>query len=677
MQVKPYPEAKRRILIERSEADFIVFLEEVTDNEGKLFIRNQLLQRKVPGFRDGRAPLKRTVPLFIAQLKSEQELTNCDSPIWDSLTNTWMYWVKSHPELDNILTTFDNKADFDDNHQCIMPPNSKLDTECFKFLLEVSCNTPIHQEMIRRFYEYGYFNEDERIEDLINQVPPCEEIEQRERLAVLSDKVDELSQAINKLSQTVSKFDLRISDLESDNKLERKITQLKKEIHQTFEAQFQKIDQRIQEVCASLDAQSSKIESNSSQITGSSKLVNGLETRLSGLEKSVKSLETKPAVTKLTNNMKQKIAQLVKQQIPDKIKQIVPQTSDKIKSFEERFVAIEKVIAEIKSKTSAGSRIAAEASKIGKRHGARLRNQDARYSDEEDYLSVFRHGLRRFGVTDSEEEARAIHVAMKAFPALEIADAQIIRVWNMVCGDHLHCTSIDVEMGWFGLQDWFPDLFSQACFKERLEQADLELSIKKMIKLGDMPWMIYLRNCDRSFPEIYLPHFLDWIGGLCGGIKIFLIRSSWVNRCETNEDFYARVARLPEPQSQEPIEVQNLKPRDVLTLTEWESWCLPDPKIVFQYETYLDFLEELRSTVGSRGWQIPIELLREIQHYLRLSHNIMAKTCAFDWALTLRLLPWIGNRRRLIDVVENIVNKSNQELSHFQAGLQVAREVEE
>ena len=55
----------------------------------------------------------------------------------------------------------------------------------------------------------------------------------------------------------------------------------------------------------------------------------------------------------------------------------------------------------------------------------------------------------------------------------------------------------------------------------------------------------------------------------------------------------------------------------------------------------------------------------------------MAKTPALDWALTLRLLPWIGNRRRLIDAVLNIVNDGNQELPHFREGLQVVSEADE
>ena len=234
-------------------------------------------------------------------------------------------------------------------------------------------------------------------------------------------------------------------------------------------------------------------------------------------------------------------------------------------------------------------------------------------------------------------------------------------------------------MGWLGLQDWFPKFFAQKCFGKRLEQIDLETSIKKMLELGDMPWIIYFRYCDRSFPETYLPSFLDWISDFCdGSIKAFLIRCSGANRCETNEDFYERIARLPKSKNREPIESQNLRPSGIpVTLSEWQPWCRPDPTINLQYKVHYDFLEELRSVVENRGWQIPIELLREIQHYLRLSHNIIAKTRALDWALTLRLLPWIGNRHRLIDIVQNFVNESNQELSHFQEGLQVARETDE
>ena len=678
MEGKPYPEAKRRILIELSTADFIQFLKEVTDQEGKLFIRNQLLQRRVPGFRDGRAPFTRTVSQLITKLKSEQELTNLDSAIWNSLANVWMYWVKSHQELDNTLIAFDNGADFDENHKCIAPPNSELDIECFKFLLKTSYNAAIHQEMIKRFYEYGYFNEDERIQNLINQIPLSEEIERREQLVGLPDKVDELSEAIDRLSENIEALNSRISAIESVNELEQRLTERTTEEHQYFDTKLEKLEQKVAEKYQLLNARFSNAELGSNRLANLVKRINSLESRLSKLNKSVKAFETKLPETEPLN--KQEISQLVNRQMQSEIKQLKSRMLKKIKPFEERLNATEVAIPEIKLRITDEPRISTEALKIGEGYNTELQKKTERYENENDYLDDFQHCLRRFGMITSEdkETAAAIHIALKAFPAVEIADARIIRVWRLMCDNHFYDTTISVEMGWLGLQDWFPDLFARQCFGERLEPVDLEASIRKMLELGDMPWVIYFRHCDRSFPEAYLPRFLDWISASChSSIRTLLIRYSGTNRCETNEDFYERVARLPKPKNREPIEVRNLKPSGVpLTLSEWASWCQPKPDTNSQYEEYLDFLEKLRSTVENRGLQVPIELLREIQHYLRLSHNIMAKTRALDWALTLRLLPWIGNRGRLIDVVENIVNENYPELPHFQEGLQTAREAD-
>ena len=659
-----------------------MFLVKIRCEEGKQFIREKLLPDHVPGFRPGRTPLSLIVSRLIAKLKSEQELTNPNSHVWNLFGTAWKFWVESHTEINEILLEFDNSADFDENDECITPPNSELDIKCFELLLEASCNTSIYQEMIRSFYFNGYFNEDERIENLINQLPSLKEIEQRQRLSGLPNEIDDLSRTVNRLSQTVESLNSLFSTKKSTDKLEQQLVQQIAEVSQSFGQQLQKLERKIERMNQSFDTRLSKVKTQAvGQMVkqpGIVKVINRInqfETRLSTFEKSVKSLKSKPAVTELTNKIEQKITQLIDQQIQNEIEKIDTQTSNKITPFETRLNEVENVITEIRSQTSGGPKIAAEALEIGKRYRTRLRNQDARYSDEEDYLSVFGHGLRKLGVTDSEEEAKAIHVAMKAFPALEVTDApRIMRVWNMVCGNHLHFTTIYVEIGWFGLQDWFPDLFAQECFKERLEQIDLEISIRKMLELGNMPWIIYLRNCDRSFPETYLPRFLDWISGLCSGIKVFLVRSSGINRCETSEDFYDRIARLPEPQSPELIEPQNLKPMDIVTLTQWTSWCSPDFEIDPGYEIHFNFLEKLRTTTESRNWKIPIELLREIKHYLRLSHNIMAPTRALDWALTLRFLPWIGNRYRLIDTVQNLAN--NQELPHFQEGLQTAREAE-
>ena len=288
--------------------------------------------------------------------------------------------------------------------------------------------------------------------------------------------------------------------------------------------------------------------------------------------------------------------------------------------------------------------------------------------EKDDYRSRFQYYLRRFGVTDSNETASAIHVALKAFPALEVSDPRIIKAWQLVCGNHLYVTKIDVEMGWLGSQDWFPDLFSQECFGEELRRMDLDISIRKMLEIGNMPWAIHFSNCDRSFPESYLPPFLDWIGKFSeGAIKVFLTRCSGINRCETNEDVYERLARLPKPQNQEPIEVP--KSDFIVTQSEWESWCCLNPDANPLPEGYREFLNQLQSEIENIGVQIPMPLLRETQHYLRLSHGILDASKALDWALTLRLLPWIGNCRELIDTVQNLIRHENRELPHFQKEL--------
>ena len=635
MEAKPYPEEKRRNLVKKDKEDFIAFLEDITDREGEQFIQQQLLQAQVAGFRRGRAPLKRTVPTLIRDLKKEHELINSSSPIWNKFEMAWTAWVKSHRELYKLLLEIDNAADFDDNGKCIVPPNSKLDIQCFKTLLEASGNNEIDQETIRRFYEYGYFLPSNEIEALIEKAPSRAEMERQQRLEALPDRVNQLSKAINSLN-------LRISEIASTDKT------------------AQKLNRQITEVTKSFESQLSKIKSNFN------KRINQLiNSRLAKVEESVTSLETQLLDAEFINDMDQKIAQL-------------DQYVQKHVEFNEiRLDGINKAIVEIKTKqeeqyrTTNAPRIAHQAVKIGERYAAKLEVEKEQYNDEnDDYLEHFAYCLRRFGVTDSNEIANAIHVALKAFPVLEVADTRIIKVWRLMCGDHLHFTQIDVEMGWLGLQDWFPKLFSQECFGEQLRQMDLDSSIRKMLERGNMPWGIHFSNCDRSFPDSYLPRFIDWIGDFSeGAIKVFLTRCSGMNRCETNPDVYARVACLPKPQEPEPIEAQNLRPSDVITRSEWESWCTLSPDTKPLSKSYLEFLNRLQSEIENAGVQIPRELLQEIKHYLRLSHGILAASKALDWALTLRLLPWIGNRRELIERVQNLIDRENSELPHFREGL--------
>ena len=532
MQSKPYPEEKKRILIERSRTDFVAFLDEVTDHEGEAFIRNQLLPRNIPGFRGGNAPRSLTVPRLITRLRNEQELTNSDSPIWNSFKNAWKFWIRSHRELKEILLEFDNKADFDENDACVEPPNSELDIQCFKILLEASSNDKIDQETIQRFYDYGYFNKNEQIQDLINKALPREEIERRQRIKELPDQVDRLSQEIEGLRS-------QVSSMEPSNELEQVLDQQITEIQESFENKLRALDQQIKENQQSIENQSSG--SNFTQtVSLLRQLVNSLESRIVKLENSLSDIQ--PTTNEYVNNVDNTVSQLA-QQIQN-TRQFVEGQLDEVNSA---IAEIESMVVEQNQTTRV--HIADRASEIGRDFETKLATESERYGSEQQYLDNLELFQRRFRLTnsknmdDSEEIAVAVHIALKAFPALEVADERIINIWKLICGNHLHVTKIHVEMGWLGFQDWFPDFFADECFDERLGRIDLNNSIRKMLEIGDMSWAIHFCNCDRSYPEVYLPQFLDWISKFGrSSIRVFLTRCSGSNHCVTGEDVYERVA---------------------------------------------------------------------------------------------------------------------------------------
>ena len=644
MESKPYPIEKRRILLQHDTNDFLTFLNEVKTPEGKHFIRQELLPNQVPGFRQGRVPLAQIVPRLINNLMKENEVTNTNSVIWEKFNRAWIAWVESHHRLNVILLEFDNGKDFNDTHNCIAPPNSELDIRCFKILMEASLDNQIDQETIRRFYEFGYFLPSDQIETLIEESRPRADIELQRRIAELPHLVDKLSETIDSLSS-------RVSDIESSDE------------------RTQEFNQRITEVNDSFEAQLSEIQANFNKSVG--QLKRAINSRLSKVEDSVKSVKTHVSDAEFLNSIEQEIGQLI---------QCIQESNQ---SHGDRFDGLDKRIAEIKterdkqSQLTKAPRLAYQAVCIGDRFDSQLSEDNEHYSDEDDYLWNFTHCLRRFGVTNSgetgDEMAAAIHVALKTFPALAFNDTRVFRVWQLMCGNHCHVTEISVEMGWLGFQDWFPELFSQECFGEQLRRIDLEISIRRMLEVGDMPWAIHFSNCDRSFPESYLPRFLDWIGKLSDGeIRIFLTSCSGMNRCRTTQDAYARVACLPAPAKPEPIEARNLQPGDIVTRQEWKSWCQPNHAV-----HQVEFLNQLQGAIENTGVQIPIVLLREIQRYLGLSHGLLAPSRALDWALTLRLLPWIAHRRELIDAMRDLMDQENRELRHFQKELLQAREESE
>ncbi len=692
MEAKPYPEAKRTVLIGREVSDFIAFLEEIT--HGKQVIQKNLLQYNIPGFRPGHAPLTQTVQRLRSQLKRER--TYPDSARWHAFKNAWKHWVGSHPELNNILSELvDNAADFDENGQCVKPPNSELDRECFEILLAASLDNRIARETIQRFYEYGYFEADEQIEALIAKARPREEIEFRQRQAALPDEIDELADTVNALSDRVDALADPVKSLASRTpteapangaaqELDRRIAEVCHDLNDS-KAQLKEVTGQISAV-ESFEARLSKTESSVTQIVNLLRRIGSLEARISELTTSVERLDslasevselqtsvasfpTKPSATEFAK-LKQQVGELGRQ---------ARQMPQDIHSLATRLDALDEAVADIKARlqpTTSEPQIAYQALQLAEGYAAKLGPETRYYDNERDYLERLAFGLERFGIIGSnaigEETAAALHIALKAFLVLEIADTRVIEVWRPICGNHLHVTKLNVEMGWLGVQDWFPTLFSQECFSEELARMDISASIEKMLETGNMPWAIHLANYDRSFPESYLPSFLEWIRrhSRPNSIKIFLTPCSGTNRCETNEDIYTWVARLPKPQAQEPATARKLKPEDVVTLSAWESWCRPHADT----DEHLDFLRQLQQAIQNNGMSVPQPIFRDIQQYLRLSQELLANTRALDWALTLRLLPWLGNRHEFINAVQTLIDKERRELPHFQEGLQQARE---
>ena len=612
MEIKSYPVEKRRILAELAKqkgSESLIFFDEIIGTKRKQNLSRILPPLKKGGFRKLEMRLKEQTRLFVQKLTREKEIERPSSSDWNTFGKIWVSWVQSKPELNNILLEFDNEADFDENHRCIVPPNSELDRECFKVLQDASHNHQINRETIRRFYQYGYFIEDKQIEDLIDNALSEKEIEHNKRLSELPDKVDELSQVIVDLES-------RVSVVESANELKQALDKQITDLSKSLGADIEKLNQQIAEVPKSINKRISKIESSFIKTSELSKRVNPLKSQLSKLKKSVNALEDK-------------------------------------------------------RQTTESPRIAYQAIEIGKNAASLVKNKK-KQKNEKDYLQEFRIRLWLLGITEfiDSSEAKAIHVALKAFSVIEIPDPRIIDAWKAACGNNLHTTTLDVGMGWLDTQDWFPSYFSVRCFGEEMRLMDLDTSVREMFNSGNQLWAIDMRNCDRSYPESYLPDFLQWIDKYRNYAKVFLTRCFGENCCNTSFEVYNIAGQLPKPTKMQSIDPVTLPVSEaIVDKSGWEHWCQPaDEKL---YQTEIQLLKKLQPEIEN----IPLSLLQDIKSYLLLSHQIFDPDKALDWALYLRLYRWIADRNEtdrneLENSLFKLINQSDLELPRTTAALQ-------
>lgn len=158
MNSKPYPAEKRLKISQQPVEEIVRFTKEVSPNLWNAFARRL---PPVDGFRRGNPQeLQKRIKTFINRIQRWNDME------WMLFKDLWVDWVKTHSQLDELLSILDNSADFIENNEGI-PPNTPLDIQCFKFLALKSEESRVPRELIKRFYDFGYFQEDERIEQYI------------------------------------------------------------------------------------------------------------------------------------------------------------------------------------------------------------------------------------------------------------------------------------------------------------------------------------------------------------------------------------------------------------------------------------------------------------------------------------------------------------------------------
>jgi len=190
---KPYPSEKRQFLAGRRR-EILTFIRELPENE----IRNIALNLPPVkrGFRVGQfVELQERVRRFIVNIDrwSDEE--------WALFQEIWLSWIQHHPELDKVLVGYDNSADFEGDEP--IPANSSLDIACFERLVEASREWKVSRETIERFYIFGYFLPDERIDQVIQLARSEAELKPVRDLEVLKMQVQALDEAVKFTSATI------------------------------------------------------------------------------------------------------------------------------------------------------------------------------------------------------------------------------------------------------------------------------------------------------------------------------------------------------------------------------------------------------------------------------------------------------------------------------------------
>ena len=157
MNLKPYPPEKRLIISQKPIEELVEFAFEVTS---PLLLAFAQKLPPLDGFRKGKSnELQKRIKRFLTRVH------HWNDKEWMMFSDLWLDWVNTHPKLDALLLKFDNSADFVQDSDTL--PNSHLDIQCFEYLALKSVEAMVSRELIKRFYDFGYFKEDPKIQSYI------------------------------------------------------------------------------------------------------------------------------------------------------------------------------------------------------------------------------------------------------------------------------------------------------------------------------------------------------------------------------------------------------------------------------------------------------------------------------------------------------------------------------
>jgi len=200
MNSKPYPKEKRAFILNKSDDELWEFFQEILESERKKLTN---IFPKAKGFRPkSLAGVHQGFRMLIKEARGPENSSNTQKA-WGRILLIWMAWTNSHPVLQKLLKNYDNSADCSEQ-----VPNTSLDIDCFTYLAKASHTHELSRSLIQRFYEFGYFQQDSRIELIIQTIPEhYEEVVENEMMLDKFKILEDLQVRVTQIETNHSKPD--------------------------------------------------------------------------------------------------------------------------------------------------------------------------------------------------------------------------------------------------------------------------------------------------------------------------------------------------------------------------------------------------------------------------------------------------------------------------------------